>query len=90
MLNVVSISSCALLDLNLGSGSTLARNAFPTPKENIKMPDPLRIACSLGADELRRRLDEIATVGAESLTCRVEEDGVHSLRFRSGPATSWS
>jgi hypothetical protein len=44
------------------------------------------IVCSLGASDLRQRLDEIAEVGAESLIERT--DGArHLLRFRSDPET---
>jgi hypothetical protein len=45
------------------------------------------IACSLTADDLRRRLDEIAAVGAESLIARDSDGPRHTLRFRSDPQT---
>jgi hypothetical protein len=51
------------------------------------MTDPKPIACSLGANDLQRRLDEIAAVGAAGLTARDTEDGKHRLRFRSNPKT---
>lgn len=47
----------------------------------------LPIACSLGADDLRRRLDEIAALGAKSLISRDTDGYGHFLRFRSDPAT---
>jgi len=50
------------------------------------MTDDTPIACSLGADDLQRRLGEIAQVGA-SLINRDTEDGKHTLRFRSDPTT---
>jgi len=49
--------------------------------------NPKPVACSLGANDLQRRLDEIAAVGAASLIARDTEDGVHRLRFRSDPRT---
>lgn len=45
------------------------------------------IACSLGANDLQRRLDEIAEVGAAGLIARDIENGKHRLRFRSDPKT---
>jgi hypothetical protein len=51
------------------------------------MTDPKPIACSLGANDLQRRLDEIAEVGASSLISRDTENGKHRLRFRSDPKT---
>ena len=45
------------------------------------------IACSLGASDLRQRLDEIAEVGADSLIERGTDGGCHQLRFRSGADT---
>jgi hypothetical protein len=50
------------------------------------MPD-LPIACSLEADDLRRRLEEIAALGAECLQARDAEGEAHLLRFRSDPVT---
>jgi hypothetical protein len=41
------------------------------------------IACSLGASDLRQRLNEIAEVGADSLIERSAEGERHLLRFRS-------
>jgi hypothetical protein len=51
------------------------------------MTYPKPIACSLGASDLRQRLDEIAEVGAASLIGRDTDDGKHTLRFRSDPTT---
>jgi hypothetical protein len=51
------------------------------------MTRPAPIACSLAADDLRRRLDDIAAVGAESLVARDSDEAGHTLRFRSGPGT---
>lgn len=45
------------------------------------------IACSLGASDLRQRLNEIAAVGAESLIERTVAGKRHLLRFRSDPET---
>ncbi len=44
-------------------------------------------ACSLGAGDLRERLNEIAAVGAESLIGRSTDGDRHLLRFRSTEAT---
>jgi hypothetical protein len=43
-------------------------------------PDP--IACSLGENDMRRRLEEIAALGSDSLTAAETQDGSHVLRFR--------
>jgi hypothetical protein len=51
------------------------------------MTNPKPISCSLGAGDLRQRLDEIAEVGAASLIGREAEGGTHTLRFRPDPAT---
>lgn len=51
------------------------------------MTDPLPIACSLGACDLRRRLDEIAALGRESLRSRSADGDRQILRFRADPAT---
>lgn len=40
------------------------------------------IACSLGAGELRQRLNEIAAIGADSLIERSADGDRHLLRFR--------
>ena len=45
------------------------------------------IACSLGASDLRKRLNVIAEVGAESLIERTVDREGHLLRFRSNPRT---
>lgn len=45
------------------------------------------IACSLGADDLGRRLEEISAVGAASLIAREDEGGRHILRFHSDAET---
>lgn len=49
--------------------------------------EPMPIACSLGAGDLRRRLDEIAALGRESLVAAEIRDGSHVLRFRHGEET---
>lgn len=51
------------------------------------MTERTLIACSLGASDLRQRLDEIAEVGAESLIERSADGARHLLRFRSDPET---
>jgi hypothetical protein len=51
------------------------------------MTDPKPIACSLGANDLQQRLDEIAEVGAAGLVGRDSEGGTHTLRFRADEAT---
>ena len=38
--------------------------------------------CSLGASDLRQRLDKIAVLGSESLIASEVRDGTHLLRFR--------
>lgn len=51
------------------------------------MTEGTPIACSLGASDLRRRLNEIAAVGAASLIeCSADGDR-HLLRFRSDAET---
>jgi hypothetical protein len=45
------------------------------------------IACSLGANDLRHRLSQIAEVGADSLIERSAEGDTHLLRFCSGEKT---
>jgi hypothetical protein len=49
--------------------------------------DAKPIACTLGASDLRQRLDEIATFGASSLIDHELEDCVHTLRFRRDEGT---
>ncbi|MEX2106269.1 MAG: hypothetical protein WD810_05160 [Solirubrobacterales bacterium] len=51
------------------------------------MTDSKPTACSLGASDLQRRLDQIAGVGAASLVDRDSENGKHTLRFRPDPGT---
>lgn len=51
------------------------------------MTERTPIACSLGASDLRQRLDEIAEIGADSLIERDADGGRHLLRFRSDPET---
>jgi hypothetical protein len=51
------------------------------------MTEGTPIACSLGASDLRQRLDEIAEVGANSLIERSADGERHLLRFRSDPET---
>jgi hypothetical protein len=49
--------------------------------------DPQPIACTLGASDLSQRLDEIATLGADSLIAHELKDGAHTLRFRRDDET---
>lgn len=51
------------------------------------MTEGTPIACSLGASDLRQRLDEIAEVGASSLIERSADGERHLLRFRSDAET---
>jgi hypothetical protein len=51
------------------------------------MPDAPPIACSLGADALRQRLDEIAALAADSLQSQATEGDTQILHFRSDPTT---
>ncbi|HEX3735956.1 MAG TPA: hypothetical protein VHV53_00295 [Solirubrobacterales bacterium] len=51
------------------------------------MTEPKPIACSLGASDLRRRLDEIAALGSESLIAGEARDGTRVLRFRHDEET---
>jgi hypothetical protein len=51
------------------------------------MPEPKPIACSLGASDLRRRLDKIAALGSESLLGAEARGGTHVLRFRDDEET---
>ncbi len=51
------------------------------------MKDPKPIACTLGETDLRRRLDEIAALGADSLLGYESRDGAHILRFRRDEGT---
>lgn len=51
------------------------------------MTDPKPIACTLGTSQLRQRLDEIATLGAESLLRHEYKGGTHTLRFRRDDRT---
>jgi hypothetical protein len=46
------------------------------------------VACSLGADDLRRRLEEIAALGSESLTGRDTDGETRVLRFRRAVGAS--
>lgn len=47
------------------------------------MTDDTPMACSLGADELERRLAAISAIGAESLISHDIEGDNHLLRFRA-------
>jgi len=49
--------------------------------------DPNPIACTLGPSDLDRRLDEIASLGADSLLGHESKDGAHILRFRADAGT---
>jgi len=51
------------------------------------MIDPSPIACTLGASDLRRRLDEIAALGADALIAHEASEGAHILRFRRDDET---
>jgi hypothetical protein len=51
------------------------------------MTEPKPIACSLGAGEMRQRLDAIAALGAKSLVGRESTSEAHILRFRTGEGT---
>jgi len=51
------------------------------------MTDDPPIACSLGADDFRQRLKEIATLSTESLTAHGTDGDAHVFRFRSDPET---
>jgi len=51
------------------------------------MTEAVPIACSLGASDLRQRLNEIAEVGAASLIERTVDGKRHLLRFHSDPET---
>lgn len=51
------------------------------------MTDAKPIACTLGESDLSQRLDEIATLGAESLLGHEFKDGTHTLRFRRDDET---
>jgi hypothetical protein len=49
--------------------------------------DPKPIACTLGASDLSRRLEEIAALGADRLIGHETKGGAHTLRFRRGEGT---
>jgi hypothetical protein len=51
------------------------------------MTEQKPLACSLGTSDLRRRLEEIAEIGAASMIGRNREDDLHVLRFRSSVET---
>ncbi len=51
------------------------------------MADPKPIACILGESDLRRRLEEIATLGSENLIGREETGEGQILRFRNDEST---
>lgn len=51
------------------------------------MTEGTPIACSLGASDLRQRLNEIAEVGADSLIERDTKGERHLLSFRPDPET---
>src|SRR4051794_2456452 len=74
-----------LLDLNPGSGPRLAGPASRPEEEHVTDPSP--ISCTLGESDLRRRLDEIAALGTDSLITHEASDGVHNLRFRTDDTT---
>lgn len=45
------------------------------------MNDPDPIACTLGERDLRKRLEQIAALGADALIAHEETGGAHTLRF---------
>lgn len=45
------------------------------------MTDPQPIVCTLNESDLRRRLEQISTLGAAALIAHEESDGTHTLRF---------
>jgi hypothetical protein len=49
--------------------------------------DPQPIACTLGENDLRRRLEQIAALGADALIVHEEAGGIHTLRFRRDEET---
>jgi hypothetical protein len=49
--------------------------------------DPNPIACTLGESDLRRRLKQIAALGADALIAHEEASGIHTLRFRRDEET---
>lgn len=51
------------------------------------MTDTEPIACSLTANQLPSRLEEIAAIGASSLIAREGEAGSHTLRFHPSEET---
>jgi MerR family copper efflux transcriptional regulator len=51
------------------------------------MTEPKPIACSLGASDLRRRLDKIASLGGESLIASEARGETRLLRFRRAEET---
>ena len=50
------------------------------------MSDPLPIACTLGATDLRARGEELRALGGDGLLDATEEPGRAVLRFRPDPA----
>jgi hypothetical protein len=51
------------------------------------MTEPIPIACSLGAGEMRERLAAMAALGAEKLIDHRRTAGVDTLRFRADEKT---
>ncbi|HUC01100.1 MAG TPA: hypothetical protein VMS11_14865 [Solirubrobacterales bacterium] len=51
------------------------------------MTEALPIACSLGAEDLKRRLAGLAAIGEQGLIGRESDGGTHLLRFRPDSAT---
>jgi hypothetical protein len=49
--------------------------------------DPQPIACTLDENDLRQRLEQIATLGANALIAHEETNGTHTLRFRRNDET---
>jgi len=73
-----------LLDLNLGSSSTLAPSF---ESKETKMSEERSVACSLGAGELEQRAAAIAAIGRVSLVSRAATSGRHLLRFHADAGT---
>ncbi len=51
------------------------------------MNEPKPTACSLSGSALRRRLEEIAALGADALIAEETSEGVRVLRFRDDADT---
>jgi MerR family transcriptional regulator, copper efflux regulator len=80
-----------LLDLNLGSSSTLALSPRNLRRLKVMETDEMRggrpVACSLGTGELEQRVAAIAEIGAAGLASRSVAGGSHLLRFHGDTQT---